>query len=154
MPSVALGLVAAPALRPDVAIIHAQEADEFGNVRCLGAPFADPILAKTARQVIVTVDRLVSNEEVRAAPRLTTIPGYLVDAVVEAPYGAHPCSSHGAYPHDEAHLRAYLAASAAALRGTDPDAYQAYLRRYVFGCASHQDYLAAFGGPPALANVP
>ena len=148
------GMVAAPALAPDVAIIHAQEADEFGNVRCLGAPFADPILAKTARHVIATVDRLVSNEEVRAAPRLTTIPGYLVDAVVEAPFGAHPCSSHGAYPHDDAHLRAYLAASTAALHGSDPDAYQAYLRRHVFDCASHEDYLAALGGPPALADVP
>ena len=147
-------MVAAPALRPEVAILHAQEADEYGNVRCLGTPFADPILAKTAGHVIVTVDRLIANEEVRRAPRLTTIPGYLVDAVVETPFGAHPCSSHGLYPHDEAHLRQYLAACNAALKGTAPEAFQAYLQRFVFGCASQREYVEVTGGPPPLEAVP
>ncbi|HVA25680.1 MAG TPA: CoA-transferase [Chloroflexota bacterium] len=147
-------MVAAPALKPDVAILHAQEADEYGNVRCFGAPFVDPIFAKTASHVIVTVDKLVSNGEVRQAPSRTTIPGYLVDAVVEAPFGAHPCSSHGLHPHDEAHLRGYLAASNAALRGIEPGAFQAYLQRYVFACHSHDEYLEAIGGPLDLVAVP
>lgn len=147
-------MVAPPALTPDVAILHAQEADEFGNVRCLGAPFVDAIFAKTAAHVIVTVDRLISNDEVRAAPRLTTLPGYWVDAVVEAPFGAHPCSSHGLYPHDERHIREYLAASNAALRGTEPGAFQAYLQRFVFDCGSQREYLEAIGGAPDLSDVP
>ncbi|HEY8693871.1 MAG TPA: CoA-transferase [Chloroflexota bacterium] len=147
-------MVAAPALKPDVAILHAQEADEYGNVRCLGAPFADPIFAKTALHVIVTVDKVISNHEIRAAPQRTTIPGYLVDAVVEAPFGAHPCSSHGLYPHDEGHIREYLAVSNAALRGTEPGAFKAYLQRFVFDCRSQEEYLRASGGPPNIKDVP
>jgi len=147
------GTVVAPALKPDVAILHAQEADEFGNVRCFGAPFVDAIFAKAARHVVVTVDRLVSNEDIRRAPHRTTIPAYLVDAVVELPFGAHPCSSHGLYPHDERHFRDYIAASTAALRGSDPDAYGAYLRKFVFGCRSHHEYLDLIGGPALFARL-
>lgn len=128
------GLVEVPALRPDVVILHAQEADEYGNVRCLGAPFVDAILAKAARHVVVTVDQLVTNAEVRAAPRLTSIPSYLVDAVVKVPFGAHPCSSHGRYPHDEQHLRDYIEGD-----------FQEYLRRYVLECPSQDDYLEEIG---------
>ncbi len=139
------GMVAAPALRPEVAILHAQEADEYGNVRCLGTPFADPLLAKTAGQVIVTVDRLISNGDIRSDPHRTTIPGYLVEAVVEAPFGAHPCSSQGRYPHDEAHFREYVAAS------QRPETYAAYLRKYVYGCRSHEDYLRLVEPPREAA---
>ena len=128
-------MVATPAVRPEVAILHAQEADEYGNVRCFGAAFADPLLAKAAAHVIVTVDRLISNEEVRRDPHRTTIPAYLVDAVVEAPFGAHPCSSHGSYAHDERHFREYLAASG------EPKTYTEYLERYILSCPSHEEYL-------------
>jgi glutaconate CoA-transferase subunit A len=140
-------IVAAPALRPDVAMLHAQEADEYGNVRSLGTAFCDAILAKTASHVVVTVDRIVSNEEIRAAPERTTIPAYLVDAVVEAPFGAHPCSSHGHYPHDERHIREYISASTAA------GSYQAWLQRYVHRCRSHDEYLAAIGGPALFERL-
>ncbi|HEX6510869.1 MAG TPA: CoA-transferase [Chloroflexota bacterium] len=141
-------LVATRALKPDVAILHAQEADEYGNIRCLGTPFGDPLLAKTAAHVIVTVDRIIANADIRREPHRTTIPGYLIDAVVEAPFGAHPCSSHGLYPHDEAHLREYLAAS------KDRETYAAYLQRYIYGCATQDDYLQAIGGPPDLSGTP
>ncbi|HLG69700.1 MAG TPA: CoA-transferase [Chloroflexota bacterium] len=153
MQAQARGSVAIPELRPDVAILHAQEADEYGNVRCFGAPFCDVILAKAAAHVIVTVDRLVSNEEIRSAPHRTTIPGYLVNAVMEAPYGAHPCSSHGQYTHDEQHMRNYIAASNAAITGREPRAYGDYLRRFIFDCASHDDYLKAIGAPEVFDSL-
>lgn len=106
------GVVAPRAMRPDVCLLHAQEADVFGNVRALGTPFCDALFAKASRHVIVTVDRIVENDEIRREPHRTTIPAYLVDAVVEAPYGAHPASSHGRYTHDESAIRAYVAAGA------------------------------------------
>jgi glutaconate CoA-transferase subunit A len=91
-----------PALAPDVVFLHAQEGDEFGNVRHFGSVFCDKLLAKAAqRAVVVSVDRLISNEEIRANPRATTIPSFLVTHVVEAPGGARPCSSHGLYEIDE-----------------------------------------------------
>jgi glutaconate CoA-transferase subunit A len=141
-----LPIVAPPALTADVALLHAQEADEFGNVRHLGAPFCDPVLAKAARTVVVTVDRLVSNDDIRSSPGATTLPAYLVDAVVPLEGGAHPCSSHGLYPHDEEHLRSYLA-----LAGEG--ALDRYLERWVTGPRDHADYLAAIGGPERLAAL-
>ena len=95
-----------PALTPDVVFLHAQEGDEFGNVRHFGSVFCDKLLAKAARRaVVVSVDRLISNDEVRDNPRATTIPSYLVTHVVHAPGGAHPCSSHGLYDLDEEAIR-------------------------------------------------
>ncbi|WP_199542985.1 MULTISPECIES: CoA transferase subunit A [Prauserella] len=137
----------APALRPDVAVLHAQEADRFGNVRHLGAAFCDPVFAKASARVVVTVDRLVGNDVVRAEPWRTTIPGYLVDAVVPLPYGAHPCSSHGLYCHDEEHLRHYLAA-AGAPDGDGGDAFARYLREFVH--LDHATYLDRIGGTARL----
>lgn len=91
-----------PALAPDVVFLHAQEGDEFGNVRHFGSVFCDRVLAKAAqRAVVVSVDRLVSNDAIRRDPRATTIPSYLVSHVVHAPGGARPCSSHGLYDLDE-----------------------------------------------------
>jgi glutaconate CoA-transferase subunit A len=95
-----------PALKPEVVFLHAQEGDEFGNLRHFGSVFADRVLAKAAqRAVIASVDRVIANDEIRRDPRATTIPGYLVTHVVEAPDGARPGSSHGLYEVDEAAIR-------------------------------------------------
>ncbi|HEX2171828.1 MAG TPA: CoA-transferase [Dehalococcoidia bacterium] len=146
-------LLAVAAIRPDVAILHAQQADPYGNVRHLGGDFADLLMAKAARRVIVTVDEVISPDEIQSNPRMTTIPGHLVDAVVEVPYGAHPGSSHGKYRHDEDHLKDYLRAGEATRRGTDADAFPAYLRRYVFEPADHYEYLDRIGGLRRLVQL-
>lgn len=146
-------LLAVPALRPDVTVLHVQQADPFGNCRHLGGDFADLLMAKAARRVIVTADEIVAPEELQIQPRLTTIPGYLVDQVVEVPYGAHPGSSHGHYRHDEAHLTEYLRAAEASRRGTDPEAFPAYLQQYVFGPTDHFEYLDRIGGLRRLTQL-
>lgn len=133
----------APALAPDVVLLHAQEGDAFGNVRHVGSVFADRLMAKAAsRAVIVSVDRLVDNEEIRRDPHATTIPGYLVTHVVEAPFGAHPCSSHGRYELDEEHIRTY----ASAIRG-DASGWPAYRDEFV---VDHADYLSACDLPAVV----
>lgn len=135
------GVVAPVALRPDVCLLHAQEADIYGNVRNLGTPFCDPLFAKASKHVIVTVDRIVENSEIRRQPNRTTIPGYLVDAVVEAPFGAHPCSSHGIHVHDELGIGAYIKA------GASVDTWNRdYLGPYVETPQSLKDYLRLVGG--------
>ncbi len=135
------GVVAPVALRPDVCLLHAQEADIYGNVRNLGTPFCDPLFAKASKHVIVTVDRIVANSEIRAQPHRTTIPGYLVDAVVEAPFGAHPCSSHGIHVHDELGIGAYIKA------GASVDSWNRdYLGPYVETPESLKDYVQLVGG--------
>ena len=128
-------LLAARALKPDVSFIHAQQADEFGNVQFLGAAFFDVALARASRRVIVSVDRIVSPEAIRQNNRLTKLPRAFVHAVVEAPFGAHPSASGSVYRADLEHLEEYVKASA------DPARYQAYLERYVQAPSDHSQYL-------------
>ncbi|MBI2862403.1 MAG: CoA transferase subunit A [Chloroflexi bacterium] len=139
-------LLGAPAIVPDVVLLHAQEGDEFGNLRHKGAVFADLIMAKAGKLVIASVDELIPHREIENEPRLTTIPGYLVDVVVDLPYGAHPCSSHGHYIHDEAHLQEYLTCAEARRSGQDQEAFDRYLRTYVYEPEDHFAYLERVGG--------
>jgi glutaconate CoA-transferase subunit A len=109
--------VAVEAVRPDVALIHAQAADEEGNVQLSegGSPeiFADMMIAQSARTVIVSVEQIVSARAIKT--RLNpTLPHSAITCVVEAPFGAHPCSYNGRYEHDREHLAQYIAASATA----------------------------------------
>ncbi len=104
-------VVAVPVLMPDVAIIHVQEADAEGNSRIIGTRFEDVLMAQAARQVVVTAERIVDGEAFEAAPETVTIPGFMIDAVVEAPRGAWPCSCAGLYGYDEEYLAAYVTAS-------------------------------------------
>lgn len=136
--------IAAPAITPDVVILHAQEGDRFGNVRHHGSVFTDRLLAKTSDTVLVTVDRVVDNGEIRSHPHLTTIPGYLVTMVVETPYGAHPCGSHGRYQPDESHLRRYVEAGESRRRGSSGP-FDDYLDTFVH-IEGHTEYLSAVGG--------
>ncbi|GAA4359232.1 CoA transferase subunit A [Variovorax defluvii] len=132
-------LLASMAIRPDVCLVHAQQADEHGNVQHVGPPFLDTLLAQASRRVIVSVDRIVSTQTVRRNNHLTKLPSSMVDAVVEAPYGAHPTASPSLYRADEAHLKEYVRACASA------EGFAAYTGRYV-QAASHTDYLNAIGG--------
>jgi len=99
------------AIRPDVAIIHAAEADERGTAWLAGAPFTDRLMAMAATKVIVQVERMVSTATMAGRPAGSTIPGFLVSAVVEAPGGCRPTASHGNYAFDEPAVRDYLRAA-------------------------------------------
>jgi glutaconate CoA-transferase subunit A len=100
-------VVTVPAIRPDWAIIHVQEADARGNARIRGTQFEDVLMAKAARHVLVTAERIVDGCDFDPQPELTSIPAFEVDAVVEAPRGAWPASCAGCYDVDEAYLAAY-----------------------------------------------
>jgi glutaconate CoA-transferase subunit A len=104
-------VVAIPALIPDVAIIHVQEADALGNARILGTHFEDVLMVKAARNVIITAERIVPGREFEPSPENVAIPAFMVDAVVEAPRGAWPCSCAGYYDIDTKYLAEYIAAS-------------------------------------------
>jgi len=133
-------LLAAAAIEPDVCLLHAQQADEYGNVQYLGPPFFDAMLAQASRRVIVSVDRIVSHDTIRRANHLTKLPCAMVDAVVEAPYGAHPTASPSLYRSDEQHLKAYVKSSVSA------DAFAAYLTRHIHDAATQAAYLDGIGG--------
>jgi glutaconate CoA-transferase subunit A len=104
-------VVAAPAIVPDVAIIHVQETDTLGNGRIVGTRFEDVLMVQAARHVILTAERIVDGAAFEAEPEAVAIPSFMVDAVVEAPRGAWPCSCAGEYDYDAAYLTEYVAAS-------------------------------------------
>lgn len=118
---------AVQALRPDVAIVHVQEADEQGNGRIYGTVYEDDLMARAARRVIVTCERLISTEETARMPELTTIPGVLVSHVVVVPQGAHPCSCGDLYDYDYAFLAGYVEAC------SSPERYVAWLDEHIRG---------------------
>ncbi len=104
-------LLEVPAIKPDVVLLHGQQADEYGNVQYFGASYFDLLMAQAAKHVICLVDRIVPSSSVRQSARLTKIPSAFVDAIVVSPFGAHPGASAGLYGQDEAYLAAYVAAS-------------------------------------------
>jgi glutaconate CoA-transferase, subunit A len=99
------------AIRPDVALIACAEADEEGNVAFGRAPFTDRLLALAARRLVVQVERLVPTATIAAHEPGSTLPAFLVSALVVAPGGCRPTASPGAYDRDETELRAYLQAA-------------------------------------------
>ena len=132
-------MLAVAAVKPDVCLLHAQQADEHGNVQHLGPPFFDAMIAQASRRVIVSVDRIVSTDTIRRSNHLTKLPSAMVDAIVEAPFGAHPTASPSLYRSDQAHLKEYVKSSASA------ETFSFYLDRYVRN-ASSSAYLDAIGG--------
>src|SRR5207247_763084 len=78
------------ALFPDVALLHVHRADVFGNCQIDGYPHMDADIARAATTVLVTTEEIVGEEETRRRPERTVIPGFVVDALVLAPFGAFP----------------------------------------------------------------
>jgi glutaconate CoA-transferase subunit A len=97
-----------PAIAPDIAVIHAAEVDEEGNARVYGSPFWDHPLTRAAKRVLVTAERLVATDVLRAQPELTLVPGFMVEAVAIVPHGGWPGSMHPYYEIDYPAVEAYM----------------------------------------------
>ena len=93
-------LAAVPALTPDVTIVHAQRADADGNTQMWGVLGVQKEAAFAAKRVIVVAEEIVKPSVIRSDPSRTVIPGFIVDAVVHEPWGAHPSYAQGYYDRD------------------------------------------------------
>lgn len=130
-----------PALNPDVAIIHVQRCDAYGNAQMDGLQFMDIDLAMAATRVILTTERIVSNDQIRRSPDQTKIPFFAVDAVVEVPYGCAPHECSNVYEPLFKHMDYYTS-----LVNADPvAAMQDYIERYIRQPKSWNDYLNLLG---------
>jgi glutaconate CoA-transferase subunit A len=142
-------LVAMPAIKLDVALLHVHRSDERGNVLTLSPdPFFDELLARAAGQVFVTAEKLVSTAELdlpRQA-RYNLIERTMITGVAEAPFGAHPTSAAPDYQLDLAHLKTYVDSAAT------PEAWAAYRKQFIE--AAPESYLAAVGGAGKIAAAP
>jgi glutaconate CoA-transferase, subunit A len=136
-----------PALNPDVALIHVQRCDAYGNAQMDGLQFLDIDLAMAADRVILTTERIVSNDQIRRAPDRTRIPFFTVDAVVELPFGCAPHECYGVYEPMMQHMEYYVG-----LVNKDPVAgMQEYLDRFVYGPRSWNQFLELIGVDELLA---
>jgi glutaconate CoA-transferase subunit A len=140
-------LVLVPALRPDVAILHAHRGDAHGNLYIEGPPVADLLFARASKTVIATVEEIVPPE--RLAGLGVTVPYFYVTALAEVPYGAHPTACYPAYAYDRAHTAEYYRSASAGQQAFR----ERYLQPYVYACASHAEYLEAIGGTETLRRL-
>jgi glutaconate CoA-transferase, subunit A len=129
-----------PAYFPDVALIHVHRADSFGNAQIDGYAHMDPDIACAAHTVIVSTEKIVSTDEIVAAADRTSIPHFLVDAVVEMPFGSYPHECYGLYDADFSHFDAYVNR----VKEGGEDGVRGYLDEFVSGTRSHADFLDRF----------
>ncbi len=130
-----------PALAPDVAVIHVQRADPAGNAQIDGSTYMDRELAGAARRVVLTTEVIVPTDDIVATADRTVIPNFLVDAVVEVPFGSFPHECYGRYEARFEHFDDYQ-------RLVDEggaDGVWEYLRRCVDQPGSFQGFLDQVG---------
>jgi glutaconate CoA-transferase subunit A len=142
-------LVACRALVPDVALVHAHRCDADGNVQYEPTTLWPDIgiFPKAAKRVIVTAEEIVATDVLRRNPDRTVLPGFVVDAVVEVPYGAHPTSFFPNYGYDtDFHL-------AWAKVARDAGDTEEFLERYVIAPSSQAEYLDAAGGASMISRI-
>jgi len=133
-------LALVPALHPDVAIIHVQKADSYGNAQITGFPFMDKDIALAADRVILTAEQIIDNHEIRRTPDRTDIPFFCVDAVVEVPYGCVPHECYAAYEPEFNHMDMYVKL----MMERSTEGVQEYLDKYVYAPQTFDDYLSLF----------
>ena len=121
-------LAAVPAHRPDVGIVHAQQADREGNVQLWGISGVQKEVVLASARSLVTVEEVVDALEPR--PGAVVIPGWVVDAVAPVPGGAHPSYAHGYYDRDNEFYRRWDAIS------RDRDTFLAWIDEHVLGAVA------------------
>jgi glutaconate CoA-transferase subunit A len=125
-------LAAVPAHRPDVGVIHAQQADKEGNVQLWGILGVQKEAILASARSIVTVEEIV--DELEPRPGSVVIPSWAIDAIAVAAGGAHPSYAHGYYERDNEFYLQWDAIS------RDRDQFAAWVERHVLGTSDIVEY--------------
>jgi glutaconate CoA-transferase, subunit A len=136
-------LAAVPAHRPDVGIVHAQQADRRGNVQLWGIVGVQKETVLASRRSIVTVEEVV--EELTLVPGGVVLPHWVIDAVSAAPGGAHPSYAHGFYERDNVFYVAWDEIS------RDRDRFASWIQRHVLDTADVGEYHTSLRAEAAAA---
>lgn len=140
-------LTAVPSLNPDVAVIHAQQADRRGNVGLWGITGVQREVALASNKVLVTVEEVVDVLD-QAGPNSVVLPSWTIDAVVEVPRGSHPSYTMGYSTRDNAFYTRWDAIS------RDRDLFATWMDRFVTGVSDFDAYLAALDDGTLTDLVP
>ena len=135
------------ALNPDISITHGWAADQHGNT-LIAAPYSGNHYGALAAKagVIVSVEKIVDADFIKRHSYMTRIPGYVVQAVCQAPMGGHPMGLHAlgvpemeGYAEDEE----FILESRRASRSTEK--YQQWVNKWILDCRDHEDFLSRLG---------
>jgi len=127
------------ALKADVALLHAQRADENGNIQVWGIPGQHRDKAMASKKVIVSVEEIVTEEEIRRDPDRTIIPSFKVNAIVKEPWGAHPSYVQGFYDRDENMYQSYGETA------KTNEGFQKYIEEWVLNVPDRKRYVEKLG---------
>jgi glutaconate CoA-transferase, subunit A len=120
---------------PDVAVVHVQRADKFGNAQLWGALINTKWSCLASHKIIVSCEQIVDEEIILRTPHLTIVPGFRVCAVVEEPWGAHPCELLGFYDYDTLFRGIFF------LQAASEEGGRAWLDEWVYGMEDRRAYL-------------
>lgn len=148
-PFTGIKLVLVPAIFCDTCCIHVHRADKYGNCQIDGMLNEDYEKARSARNLIITTEKIVDTEEIRKDGSKTVIPQFFVDAVVEVPNGAYPTNMPGLYYMDLDHLKGYAKAAG----DRSGEASKKYYNEYVFGSKDFNEYLEKCGGKKRIEEL-
>jgi glutaconate CoA-transferase, subunit A len=135
-------LMAVPALNPDVAIIHAQQADRRGNVAIWGITGIQKEAVLSAERAIVTVEEVVDSFEPR--PFQVVLPSVAVDAIAVEPNGAHPSYADGYYDRDNAFYEAWDKVS------RDRERFTEWMEQHVLSVEDFAEHTRSVRGEGAM----
>ena len=125
-------LAAVPALRPNVTVIHAQQADRRGNVMMWGITGVQKEAVLAAKRAIVTVEEIVDSFDVKA--NSVTLPRWVVDAVCLEPGGAHPSYALGYYERNNSFYKFWDSIA------RERDGFTEWMKRHVLGTSNFAEY--------------
>jgi len=128
-----------PAITPDVAIIHAQRADTTGNTHLWGSTGIVKEACLASHRVIVSVEEIVDREVIVSDPNRTTVPGFVVSAVVHEPWGAHPSPVQGYYDRDHECYKRYHEET------RTEKGFARWVDQWVYGLKNRSEYLGLVG---------
>jgi len=149
-PGEELGLMSA--LRPDIALVHGAAADRCGNTIMTYPLGADVFGAWGAKHgVIVSAEKIVPTEYIRRHSHLVRIPSYMVKAVCEVPYGAHPAGMPNCgLPEFEHYFEDYDFLTESREASRDDRKFSEWIKYWILDCKDYNEYLAKLGSDRLL----
>lgn len=133
-------LVLVPAARADICIAHVQKVGDQGTVRIEGQRFGCVEAMKAADKLIVMAEEIVPEEELRREPTANVVPHFMVSAIVECPFGAHPTGVFGYYDMDAAFISEYYR-----IHSRTQEAFDRWAEEWIFDVKNHTQYLEKLG---------
>lgn len=120
---------------PDFAIMHVQRADKAGNGQLWGAMINSKWAALAAKKIILTAEKIVDTSVIQSSPHLTIAPAHKVCAVVECPWGAHPCELAGHYDYDMVFRALFLGSNSSAA------GMKSWMDEWIYGLPDREAYV-------------